>query len=59
MYAFYGAATQGTTRLFQTIGERTDEGKYRLSPAGKKIMIGGLTRSAAKLSIVFSRFRGR
>ena len=26
MYAFYGAATQGTTRLFQTIGERTGRG---------------------------------
>jgi CHASE3 domain sensor protein len=40
LYAFFNAAVQGTARLIQTMG-RMENGKFRLTKAGKTILGGG------------------
>jgi hypothetical protein len=42
LYAFFNAAVQGTKRLAETLFIRDKDGKIRLSPAGKKIIAGGM-----------------
>ena len=45
-YAFFNAAVQGSTRLGQTMFERTDAGEYKVSKTGRNVLIGGLSLGA-------------
>lgn len=42
LYAFFNASVQGTARLAETLVKRSPDGKYSISPLGKKIIGGGL-----------------
>jgi len=42
LYAFFNASVQGTSRLAETLLIRSADGKYKLSPTGKKIIAGGI-----------------
>jgi len=52
-YAFFNASTQGTTRIMETIFERTKDpltltSGYRLTPNGKRIITGGILLGAVQ-----------
>jgi hypothetical protein len=42
LYAFFNASVQGTARLIETLFTKDKNGKMSLSPAGKKIIAGGM-----------------
>ncbi len=42
LYAFFNASVQGSARLIETLFTKDKNGKMSLSPAGKKIIAGGM-----------------
>lgn len=52
LYAFFNASVQGTARMAELLVDRTPDGKYRLSKAGKKIIAGGLMIGVAQAAIL-------
>ena len=42
LYAFFNASVQGSARLIETLFTKDKDGKMSLSPAGKKIIAGGM-----------------
>jgi hypothetical protein len=52
LYAFFNAAVQGSARLAQTLVTRNADGKLRLSPAGMKIIAGGVLIGVAQTAIL-------
>jgi hypothetical protein len=52
LYAFFNAAVQGSARLAKTLFVRNADGKIRLSPAGMKIIAGGVLIGVAQTAIL-------
>jgi hypothetical protein len=52
LYAFFNASVQGTARLIETLFTKDKNGKMRLSPAGKKIIAGGMFLGVMQTAIL-------
>jgi hypothetical protein len=52
LYAFFNAAVQGSARLIETMFTKDADGKMHLSPAGKKIVAGGMLLGVAQTAIL-------
>ena len=52
LYAFFNASVQGTKRLLETLYVKDKNGKFSLSPAGKKIVAGGMLIGVMQAAIL-------
>ena len=52
LYAFFNASVQGTARLIETLFVKDKNGKMSLSPAGKKIIAGGMLLGVMQTAIL-------
>ena len=52
LYAFFNASVQGTARLIETLFTKDKNGKMSLSPAGKKIIAGGMLLGVMQTAIL-------
>jgi hypothetical protein len=52
LYAFFNASVQGTARLIETLFTKDKNGKMSLSPAGKKIIAGGMLIGVMQTAIL-------
>jgi hypothetical protein len=52
LYAFFNASVQGTKRLLETLYIKDKNGKFSLSPAGKKIIAGGMLIGVMQAAIL-------
>jgi hypothetical protein len=52
LYAFFNASVQGTKRLLETLYIKDKNGKFSLSPAGKKIIAGGMLVGVMQAAIL-------
>jgi len=52
LYAFFNASVQGTARLIETLFTKDKNGKMSLSPAGKKIIAGGMFLGVMQTAIL-------
>jgi len=52
LYAFFNANVQGTARIMETLFVRDKQGGVSISPAGKKIIVGGLLVGILQTSLL-------
>lgn len=52
LYAFFNASVQGSARLIETLFVKDKNGKMSLSPAGKKIIAGGMFLGVMQTAIL-------
>jgi predicted RNA methylase len=52
LYAFFNASVQGSARLIETLFTKDKNGKMSLSPAGKKIIAGGMLLGVSQAAIL-------
>ncbi|CAB5224476.1 AdoMet_MTases domain containing protein [uncultured Caudovirales phage] len=52
LYAFFNASVQGTARMAELLVDRTPDGRYKLSSAGKKVIVGGLLIGVAQAALL-------
>jgi hypothetical protein len=52
LYAFFNASIQGTARMAELLVDRTPDGRYKLSSAGKKVIVGGLLIGVAQAALL-------